>query len=536
MLKKGELHTLIHKLGLSRIACWLTVLAMFYANLEYGLWRQKERIIVWDVVSYYQYLPALFVHHDISMQFTLQNPDSYKDQFWVQQTENGGLVSRVSMGMSYMYVPFFLSAHLLAKPLGYIADGFSPPYRFALILSCLFYVYFGFWFLRKALLKYFSDKETAFTILTIGLATNLFFYSVIEPAMSHAYSFSLVACLIYLVIKWYTTPKVHYPIFIGLVSGMIVLVRPLNLLFLPLIFLWGVGNWSALRERIRFLLNSWKHLLIILLAAVLVLVPQFLYWHLTTGQFIYYSYGQERFFFHHPHILQGIFGYRKGWLVYTPVMIFSILGVFTTFKRYHSLFIPIILIELVFIYFIFSWWAWWYGGGFGLRAMIDAYALLAFPLTAFTAWALQKKQGIRILYLSLIGTFLSLNVFQTHQYYTGAIHWDAMTRQAYWDSFLRLKPSENFKSLLNHPDYELAKKGIDGLLTSGTLQNPAPDMTDTTGLAAFIKEAEQVIRNDSAWYGLVLQKSASKKMSVEDVIHEEALWIWNKKKDKAVSE
>ena len=354
--------------------------------------------------------------------------------------------------------------------------------------------------------------------------------------MSHAYSISLIACLIYLVIKWYATQKIRYPILIGLVAGMILLVRPLNLLFLPLILFWGVGSWLALRDRTRFLLNSWKQILFLFLAATVVLIPQFFYWHLTTGQFIYYSYGEERFFFHQPHILQGIFGYRKGWLVYTPVMIFAILGAFVTFKRYRSLFMPMVIIVLAYIYFIFSWWAWWYGGGFGLRAMIDSYALLAFPLTAFTAWILQKKPGIRIIYLIVIGTFLSLNVFQTYQYYTGAIHWDAMTRQAYWDSFLREKPSMDFKNLLEHPDYELAKKGITGFTKYGKGQNPFSGTSDTTGMAAFIKQAELTIRNDSAWYELVLTKSIKKNKPIEEILHEEALWIWHKKNEKAVTE
>ncbi len=534
MLKKGNIRAVVLTLGASRMACWLVVTALLYSGLEYGFWKMEGRLITGDVVSYYQYLPAVFIHHDITMEFAHRNPGEYRDHFWSHPTETGKYVGRMTLGMSVLYSPFFLSAHALAGPLGYEADGFSPPYKIALIVSCLFYVFLGLWFLRKALLNWFSDRATAITILILGLATNLYFYSVVEPPMSHAYSFSLIACLVYAIMRWYTEPALIRAVPLGLLAGLIILVRPVNIVFMPLVILWGVGSWPAFRERISFLLRKWTHLFLMLMVAFLILVPQFLYWHLTTGQWIYYGYGQERFFFSNPRIFQGLFSYRNGWLVYTPVMIFSIMGMFLTFKRYRRLYLPILGVWLVFLYVTFSWWCWWYAAGFGIRAMIDSYALLAFPMTAFTAWMLQKKSVIRLLYFTVIGTFISLNVFQTYQYYTGAIHWGSMSREAYWDSFLRKDPSGNFRGLLKHPDYELAKKGIHGFSPFEKPQEIPVDRMDTTGRAAFIREAENVIRNDSAWYNLVLKKSARKEMPVEDVIYEEALWIWNQKQEKRI--
>jgi hypothetical protein len=200
------------------------------------------------------------------------------------------------------------------------------------------------------------------------------------------------------------------------------------------------------------------------------------------------------------------------------------------------LYLPIILVWLIFLYLTFSWWCWWYSAGFGLRAMIDSYAMLAFPLTALTAWVLQKKPVTRFLYVFLIGIFISLNVFQSYQYYTGAIHWGSMTREAYWDSFLRKDPSVRLKSLLKHPDYELAKNGISGFSKHEKPPGLPAETTDTAGMAAFVKQAELTIRNDTAWYNLVRAKSISKKRPVEEILHEEALWIWNKKKEKAAKE
>jgi len=38
-----------------------------------------------------------------------------------------------------------------------------------------------------------------------------------------------------------------------------------------------------------------------------------------------------------------------------------------------------------------SWWAWWYGGSFGLRAFIDSYSLLIFPLAALLSYFYSGK-------------------------------------------------------------------------------------------------------------------------------------------------
>ena len=34
-------------------------------DMDLGLWRDRDRVIEWDVHSYYAYLPALFIYDDI---------------------------------------------------------------------------------------------------------------------------------------------------------------------------------------------------------------------------------------------------------------------------------------------------------------------------------------------------------------------------------------------------------------------------------------------------------------------------------------
>jgi hypothetical protein len=112
------------------------------------------------------------------------------------------------------------------------------------------------------------------------------------------------------------------------------------------------------------------------------------------------------------------------------------------------------------IYIISSWWSWWYGGGFGMRSMIDCYALMALPLAALLFYTKQKSN----LLFSSLATVLIILVFfqqfQNKQYRSGAIHWDAMSKKAYWANFGKLERVPNFEELLEPIDYDKAREGI----------------------------------------------------------------------------
>ena len=185
-----------------------------------------------------------------------------------------------------------------------------------------------------------------------------------------------------------------------------------------------------------------------------------IYWKLVSGQWFYYSYTDETFFFRDPQIISGLFSFRKGWLLYTPLMIAALAGI-PLLRRYNpGWLLPVLLYVSLHIYVVFSWWTWWYGGGFGQRPMIETYAILAFPLGAIIHHAGLYARKIKALAVVVLFLLLAHNLMQTVQYYYGAIHWDSMSRAAYFASLGRPRPLPGFQSLLETPDYQLAKQGI----------------------------------------------------------------------------
>jgi hypothetical protein len=391
----------------------------------------------------------------------MSSPDvKNRQMYYYEEPSDDIRVMKMTMGLSIMYSPFFFAAHSLAEKIGYDADGFSVPYAFAILMSCVFYLAMGFLFLRTVLLKHFKDKIVAITLLIIGVATNLLWYATMEAPMSHGYSFALFCVFLFLVEKWQERQKWVTSIFLGLTTGLITLVRPTNGVIAIIFLFYNITNLKDIKTRMQlFLKNYWK-IIVMIICAFSVFIPQLLYWKSVTGEWLYYSYGDnERFFFNDPKILSVLFSFKKGWFIYTPTMLFAVIGIGMLWKTNKKYFYSILLFFIVNLYIVSSWWCWWYGGGFGMRALIESYAILAIPLAAFLTWAAKQKLRMRIPLYIIVAAISLQSIFHAIQYHYGAIHWAWMTKEAYIDSFWRVKPSKEFYSLLYQLDPEEATKG-----------------------------------------------------------------------------
>jgi hypothetical protein len=440
----------------SKVVIGLLIVICVWNGKNVDTWG-RDKVIDNDVVSYYAYLPAGIIFHDLNFSFIKDLPSGFSGKIWVGTAPNGKPILRMTMGLAFLWLPFFLVAHLYSKIMGIEALGYSWPYSLSIFAATIFYLFIGLLFLRKILLKYFSELITGITILLVVLATNLMYYAVSEPGMSHVYSFSLITIFLYTTFKWVDRPTVLLSVILGLLAGLIVLIRPVNGLVLVFPALISINSFSEFYQRLAI---RWKYIAFAGIAAILITTPQLIYWKMQTGHLFFNSYmDQGRFYFANPHVLDGLFSFRKGWFIYTPVMLFSMVGLFFM-KQYIAGYSKAIIVFLVlFIYVIFSWWCWWYGGSFGSRPMVETYGLMAIPLAAFLA-AFSKKavwqQGVIGLMLVLM---IYLNQIQMNQYRTSLLHWDSMTRKAYFSIFLKKNWPEGYDKMIQIPDYEKALKG-----------------------------------------------------------------------------
>ena len=249
---------LIERIGFSRIAIILVLVIIVRFDYKLNLWNTTTNVIAQDVNAFYAYLPSVFIYNDLTLGY-LHDGANVGDQLvtWPKTTTEGKKVITASMGMSYLYFPFFLVSHVYAHLTGAAVTGYSPPYRFAIIFANVFFLALGLFYLRKLLLKYFSDFVTAIVLIILPLTTNMLWYIAVESGMSHVFSFALITVFVYLFDRWYEQPTFKDTFLIGMLAGLIALIRPTNILILLLFFLWNVKSWKEFIERVLFFLKKW---------------------------------------------------------------------------------------------------------------------------------------------------------------------------------------------------------------------------------------------------------------------------------------
>jgi hypothetical protein len=444
----------------SRVTLWLLVIALVWTFFNLHQWRRPEKVIENDISFYYGYLPAAFIYHDLTLKYTENPPEGYRAFFGPERAPNGGLVIKTTMGLALLYLPFFLVGHLFAGLLGQVQDGYSSAYCFALLFGSIVYMSAGLSLLRKLLLNWFDDNITALTLLCVFLGTNLFYYSTGESLMTHAYIFVLSIFFIWSTIRWYKRPDFKSSLLLGCISGLMILIRPTTVIITLIFALYDIKAWKDLKQRVFYFKDHIVWLGLILLFVFLVWVPQLIYWKVNTGHWVFFSYQGEKFFLNHPHVFQVLFSYRKGWLLYTPMMLFALVGLPLLWKKVSVFRWSIPIITIVTIYLLSCWWSWWFGGSYGYRGLIDLYAVLSFPLACSIEYFANKKAWRRITVAVAALVLIAFHLFQNLQYRRGIIHYDSMTKAAYWSVFLKLERPHDFYDLLEAPDYENAKAGL----------------------------------------------------------------------------
>lgn len=382
---------------------------------------------IWaDKAGYYVYLPATFIH-GFSAASMPDGIDSITGNGFRLNLRSDRIITKYSAGVAMMQLPFFSVAHIVAVVTAYEPDGFSLPYHKAIDIAAAWWSFVGMLALFFAIRGFFSIPVAALTILLILGGSNLMFYSVIETGMSHVYSFALMSMLAWLSVRTVRSgTKVWTPVVFGLLGGMVVAVRPVNVLILPALLLFF--PWSVLRSR------PWHFWLKCIAAALVMLLPQLVYWNYLIGSPLHYSYGDEGFSnWHAPRLLSIWFSPHNGLLPYSPVIIVAMAGVYLMWrsrKRWQALFLTGHFLMLSYVFA--SWWMWTYGCGLGSRPFVEYLPFLALPV----AYAVDYVHAVfprPLAIVSVMGMVLLIAVVQKLTFSFGLCwFWDDWDWNAYF--------------------------------------------------------------------------------------------------------
>lgn len=417
----------------------------------------SEKETSWDVLGYYLPLPATFIYDDPLMQDrewieTVNSQRKLTDTLYqISTTPDGEPMYFFLLGMAMLFLPFFLLGHGSAFILGYPPDGFSLPYQYALVLGGLFYTFLGLFYLRKILLQFFTEKTTAIVLIIIVLGTNYSHHLTLKNLETVNVLFFFVAVLIWNTIQWHNTQKIINLLMIGASVTFMSLVKPSEVLIVFLPLFYGVYNKETLFKKWKLLLQYKGQFIWMFALCLIIALPQISYWYVRTGSLFYDSYINPGVGLDvtSPYIFESLFSFKKGWFIYTPVMIFSVIGFFFFLKQKKEIAISFFLYFLFTAYIIFSWTEWWYGAAFSNRPLITVYPILAVSLGYFVQFVGKKHYVLKIVFSIAVVSFILLNQFQWWQLRSGILEPYRMTKDYYWATFLKTSATEEDRELLS---------------------------------------------------------------------------------------
>ncbi len=423
---------------LSFLAVILTSAVLVWTRIEYSELRgwTPMKVTTWDAFGYYQYLPAIFIYDDIQRQEWVAAVDSSYHVvgdgglYQLMELENGNRATKYLGGAALMELPFFLAGHALAGWTGHAQDGFSPTYQWAIALSPLVYCVFGLLLLHAVLRRWFNDITVALVLVLITLSTNAIQYISVDGAQTHGFLFALYCLFLWATAKWHESPAKRWALVIGATIGLACVTRPTEsiMLFIPL--LWNTHTKASAKAKWAMVHENRSHLALAAAAGFVMVLPQLVYWKIVTGSFVFDVGSKWDFLDPHWRVL---FGWEKGWFVYTPITILLIIGLF--FMRGRPWWKSVLVFALLNIWIVIAWHDWRYGGSYSARALVQSYPVLALPFAALVQRIISTRW--RWPFVALCSYLLLSNGWQIRQYNNGVIKYDGMTREEYRRIYLR---------------------------------------------------------------------------------------------------
>lgn len=424
---------------LIRYSLVTVILVWIASNINWG-GHNWDSILVYDSKGYYSYLPAVFIYNDLSFSFFDDIEEKYYSKYhaydYRTKLSNDKYVNKYFAGTALLELPFFLAGHLCSWLAGLPTDGYSKYYAIAINLSSIFYLLIGLLYLERIFREFGIERGNQWIIiLSIIFGTNAFVYSVVDPGMSHIYSFACINALIYHTyeFKHKNLPKDFF--FICVFMGLVILIRPVNIIVIlgiPFFFESADDLLRTLNQIIRLRLKA----LLALFVTICIGAIQLGIYKIQTGSWFIYSYQNEGFNFLKPEIANFLISYRKGYFLYTPIAFIALFGLIYLYRMNRFKFWSLNLFLFMLVYVLSSWWCWWYGGSFSSRVMLEYTVFLFVPL-GILLQAIKHQIG-RCLLIGLLFVLVMVCQIQIYQLRHFQIHWSDMDKKSYWENFLKI--------------------------------------------------------------------------------------------------
>lgn len=363
------------------LAAWLALL--FVVSLPFvNPWVRG------DGVGYYAYARSLLIEHRLDFapdwlhanaSFTEGRVDDQGRILATEYTVTGHIDDHFSVGPAILWSPFLLAAHGLvhaANKLGFAipADGFSRPYRIAMAASTALYGFLGLLLSLDLARQYYAEKWALLATIAIWFASSLPVYMYFNPSWSHAHSAFAVSLFLW---YWHRTRSRRSGLqwaVLGALSGLMINVYYLNVVFLVLIGWEAIGSYEQLLNVAGRgpALKQLQYHALFALATILALTPTLLTKWVIYGKVLESGYPPFRIWsWTSPKIFAVLFSADHGLLSWTPVLLPALVGLVLFARRDAGFGGALSLAFVLYLYLIASFTNWDGLSSFGNRFFIS---------------------------------------------------------------------------------------------------------------------------------------------------------------------
>lgn len=303
------------------------------------------------------------------------------------------------------------------------------------------------WFVLRT---FFSITVSLLTIGFIVFGTNYFWWIFFDGATPHNFLFTCFAAVILFTIKWHREQKWTWIFLIFCFTILACFIHALSALILIFPVLLGVHDRTSWSDRLgQIRKNPGQYFLLLLTLITVILLTRFK-WFAEPGTVFYYGDPEAAvypFLASSAHLI--LWSFKKGWLIYTPMMLLAIPGMYFLADRKRELFYAVFFFFLFWFLLASSNKGWADDPGFGQRFFIETYAVLALPLGFFIDRIFTDGKRFSKVILILPVLFLILNLFQTWQFSAKILIPEKMNREAYCAIFGKKRLSPEAAALLD---------------------------------------------------------------------------------------
>lgn len=386
-------------------------LAALFVIVLAAMYIQPQRVAS-DGIFYFAPLRSVVVDGNLDFENEYRVLGATEGYF--HRTETGRLPNNFSIGPSLLWAPFYMAVHLIGRLGLFRPTGFGYPYFTTIATATALIGFLGIVWLYRLTTRYFDPPIAFVATVVLWLGSFHVWYMVFEPSMSHALATAMVAGYLLLCQRG---PKdgLAFAI-VGVVAGLVVLVRWQNIVFLPVgwVLIWHQRGWP-----------KWQELAVSGAAAFIVFLPQMIYWKLLYGELLLVPQGGNYMQWGSPHFEAVLFSSRHGLFSWSPILWIGAIG-FIVFIRKERIFGTAYLVAfLVALYINASVSDWWAGASFGSRRFDGALPAFGLGLAVAVSWGLVwiRKHALATV-LIILSPFLIWNVMLMGTRALGSVPYD----------------------------------------------------------------------------------------------------------------